>query len=136
MKRLNQPATIASAELAKALLGAWLGGEPTELERELERSCRYTPVNSNPENDAEERERLELLETVAARMKSYPSLLEDKPLDIPLVLCLDLLLHLAQDATPIALPGPTPQICKSTVRKSARTDCGVIRLEIALNPSN
>jgi len=128
MKPLRQTASVASAQLAKALLGAWLGGEPSAVEKELDRSCHPAAVSA----DAAEDERLELLEAVAARMKAHAGLLGNEPMDPSLISCLDLLLHLAHGTGSL----PLSEDRHPANRARARAQSGLIRLEIALTPIN
>jgi hypothetical protein len=136
MKRIHPPLSAASTELAKALLKAWLEGEPSELQKELDHGCRLVSVATPVPDDTREEERRELLEAVATRMKAFTTLCENKPMDPALMLCLDLLLHLAQGSTPIPLASPSE--CRPAPGKAASKPprYGVVRLEIALTPSN
>ncbi len=77
--------------LAGDLLRAWVFADPSQLQTELDRSSHASLCL---QNEGEE-ERLELLQTVAARMRSCPCLLDTHPEDPGLDVCVDLLVHLA-----------------------------------------
>jgi hypothetical protein len=124
MKRFCQSDPVASTELAKALLGAWLNGERKDLEAQVERSCNLMLHDDNTLED----ERLEVLGAVAARLKSYTNVQDGEPMDAALVTCVDLLLHLAQGASPTLMPVPT--------RRPATLRRGLLRIEIALTTAN
>jgi len=135
MKRISQSASTASTELAKALLRAWLDGEPSELDRQLERSCHSTSCGAAIA-DAGEEERLELLESVASRIRTCSQVSEAEPTDPALVVCMDLLLHLAQKSTPIPVSDRlyVARNRRTPAPSAPRTE--VFRIEIALTPSN
>lgn len=124
MERSHQSEPVASVQLAKALLGAWLGGESAELNRELDRSA-HTAIDHCA---AEEEERIQLLQSIAVRMRSYGDLVADEPMDPALVLCVDLLLHLAQPAD--AIPHSMEQRRKNR-RVHRMETVGVLRLSIS-----
>jgi len=128
MRRFQRSATVASAELAKALLGAWLDGEPAKLEKALERSCH--PLSDQAVTG--DQERLDLLEAVAVRLKSHGGLLDGGPLDPALVSCIDLLLHLAEGAGQMAACGrPTARTSRGKAASA-----GFMQMHIALSQIN
>ena len=70
---------------------AWVRADRNQLLTELDRSALASLCIQNEG----EGERLELLQTVAARMRTCPTLLSSHSEDPGLDLCVDLLVHLA-----------------------------------------
>jgi len=85
------PPTPTISHLAGSLLRAWVRADRNQLLTELDKSALASLCI---QNECEE-ERLELLQTIAARMRSCPSLLASRSEDPGLDLCVDLLVHLA-----------------------------------------
>lgn len=91
MKRIEQPAQVASIELAGALLRAWIKGDRPALEAELDRSSRTAPEPP----DTGEAERLQMLNAIAARMQSCADPFAPDSADPGIGVCVGLLSHLA-----------------------------------------
>jgi hypothetical protein len=81
----------AAAHIAENLLHTWIRGDRSRLEVELDR----TTSSSLDEPDDEEMERLQLVKSIAARMKRCPNTYASRSTDPVLHLCVDLLAHLA-----------------------------------------
>lgn len=80
-----------AVHIAENLLHAWVRGDLDRLEVELDRTTE-SPFD---EPDDEEMERLQLLKSIAARMKDCPNMFATRSTDPGLDLCVDLLAHLA-----------------------------------------
>ena len=109
-----------------------MDGEPTELERELDRSCHQTQTPTA----TDEEERLELLEAIATQMRAYASLRERTPMDPALVLCLDLLLHLAKTAPAVPARKRRTVAPKAEEGRPNALHAGVYRVGFAVTPRN
>jgi hypothetical protein len=81
----------AAAQLAENLLHTWTRGEFNGLELELNRAAK-SPLDAP---DDEERERLQLVKSIAVRMKDCPDVFAPRSIDPGLDSCLDLLAHVA-----------------------------------------
>jgi hypothetical protein len=81
----------AAGHIAKNLLHAWIGGDLSRLEVELDR----TTASPLDEPDDDEMERLQLVKCIAARMKDCPNMFASRSTDPGLDSCVDLLAHLA-----------------------------------------
>lgn len=79
-----------AARQAQALLRAWVCGDLARLQAELDRSTFFTPADGHPDS-----EQLELLQSVACRMRGCRDLYAERTTDPQLGLCVDLLMHLA-----------------------------------------
>jgi hypothetical protein len=88
---LLQLAPPAAVQIAETLLHTWIRGDLTRLEVELDRTA-YIAVD---EPDDEEKENLQLLKSIAARMKACPNMYASRSTDPGLDLCVDLLAHLS-----------------------------------------
>jgi len=110
MKLIDQPAQVASIELAGALLRAWVRGDRPAFEAELDRSSRTPPVH----RDTGEAERLQMLSAIAGRLRTCDDPLSPDSGDLGIDVCASLLSHLACPALP-----PRPNRFGWTVVRSA-----------------
>jgi hypothetical protein len=88
---LVKRAPLPAVHIAEALLHSWIRGDLTKLERELHRTA-HSPLEAT---DDEEKERLQLLKSIAVRMKTRTNLFAARATDPVLDLCVDLLAHLS-----------------------------------------
>lgn len=89
-----------SAELAAAVLRAWIGGNAARIEAELSRSLNL-PFGIT---DAIEEEHRALLRAVARRMQDCTNLFAPRHQDPALDLCVNLLFHMVERDTGCADP--------------------------------
>ena len=81
---------------AQALLRAWVCGEISRLQMELDRSA-FISLSGAGDGDAQE-EHLALLKSIAYQMRCCQNLFAERTSDPQLGLCVDLLAHLASCA--------------------------------------
>src|ERR1035437_10274423 len=89
----------ACEQLAAALIRAWLLGDAGRFQAEIQRA---SSVDLDLE-DSEEKERRELLQCIAQRLKRCPNPFADRALDPALDLCINLLTNFIAR---VALQGP------------------------------
>jgi hypothetical protein len=91
MEMLGSYAPTLVVQQAHSLLRAWVCGEMSRLEAELDRSVF---ISLSGEGDPQD-EHLALLKSIAFQMKSCQNLFAERTSDPQLGLCVDLLVHLA-----------------------------------------
>jgi len=87
--------TCPAAVLAKSLLDVWLSGDHGRLHRELDRVSRIS-LNAG---DEEEDDRVELLKSIAMRMKESPDLFAARDESPRAGVWFDLLHHLSEESS-------------------------------------
>jgi hypothetical protein len=91
MSFMHAPLPSVATRQAEELLRAWVCGDLPKLWEELERS-EHIGAAADADPDIEH---LELLKSVASRMRCRPDLFAERSMDPQLGLCVDLLMHLA-----------------------------------------
>jgi len=86
---LLQRTAPAAVDIAERLLCTWVRGDLTPLQVELDRTAQ----SSLDEPDDEET--LQLVKSIAARMKACPNIFASRSTDPGLDVCVDLLAHLS-----------------------------------------
>jgi hypothetical protein len=84
--------TCPAAVLAKSLLDVWLSGDPARLHRELD---RVSLIHGDEDVD----DRVELLKSIAMRMKESPDLCAARDESPSAGVWFDLLHHLSADSS-------------------------------------
>jgi hypothetical protein len=87
--------TCPAAALAKSLLDVWLSGDHARLRRELDHVSRVTRVADNEDED----DRVELLRSIAVRMKESPDLFAARAENPRIGIWFDLLHHLSAESS-------------------------------------
>jgi len=87
--------TCPAAVLAKSLLDVWLSGDRARLHQELDRVSRVSLIP----NDGNEDDRVELLKSIAMRMKESPDLFASRDESARVGVWFDLLHHLSAESS-------------------------------------
>jgi len=87
--------TCPAAALAKSLLDVWLSGDHARLRQELDHVSRVSLIF----NDEDEDDRVELLKSIAMRMKESPDLFATRTESPRVGVWFDLLHHLSADGS-------------------------------------
>jgi hypothetical protein len=91
MNSFHNPTTSLAGRHAAAVLTAWVARDSLSLAAELDRSANVSAAW----RDGGEEEQVELLQTVALRMKAWPDPFAVRSADRQLGICVTLLTHLA-----------------------------------------
>jgi len=83
--------TCPAAALAKSLLDVWLSGDQARLRQELDHVSHVSLIS----NDEDEDDRVELLKSIAMRMKESPNLFATRDESPRVGIWFDLLHHLS-----------------------------------------
>jgi hypothetical protein len=83
--------TCPAAALAKSLLDVWLSGDHARLRRELDHVSCVSPISNNEDED----DRVEMLKSIALRMKESPDLFATRDESPRVGVWFDLLRHLS-----------------------------------------
>lgn len=100
---LVRPTCPPAANVAETLLHTWIRRDPNRLQVELERTAQ----SALEQPDDEETEMLQLLKSIALRMKACPNMFASRSTDPGLDVCVDLLVHLVIRGDYPRVPGAT-----------------------------
>jgi hypothetical protein len=89
--------TCPAAALAKSLLDVWLSGDHARLRQELDRVSGASLISSDEDED----DRVELLKSIAMRMKESPDLFASRGENPRVGTWFDLLHHLSAETSSI-----------------------------------
>ena len=87
--------TCPSSVLAKSLLDVWLSGDHARLRQELDHVSRVSLISNNEDED----DRVELLKSIAMRMKESPNLFATRDESPRVGIWFDLLHHLSAETS-------------------------------------
>ena len=89
--------TCPSSVLAKSLLDVWLSGDHARLRQELDHVSRVSLISSDEDED----DRVELVKSIAMRMKESPDLFATRGENPRVGIWFDLLNHLSAETSSI-----------------------------------